>query len=124
MARKSNATPDEPVTYRIPRPHRTPQPAAPHGMGHVHHAWPNDPAASAPDETVPTASEMAACDVVADPHNGIARVTIAATTQEAVERIKTAAAERGLNAVGAASPSLKRGWVRISRDDTRESPND
>jgi len=53
--------------------------------------------------------------VVANLASGITRITIAATTPEAVARVKKLAAELGLDAVGADSPSLQRGWVRISR---------
>jgi hypothetical protein len=58
---------------------------------------------------------QALCDLVDDPSSGITRVTICGTSGGSVEQLGELATTRGLEVQSACSPSLDRGWIRLSR---------
>ena len=65
--------------------------------------------------------DRAVCDLMADPNSEITRVTVVGSQPEYVEALEALALERGLDAVAATSPSLRRGWIRITRSASPEA---
>ncbi|HEX2065627.1 MAG TPA: hypothetical protein VHI93_02340 [Candidatus Thermoplasmatota archaeon] len=57
----------------------------------------------------------ALCELVAAPGSGITRVRVCNASTDAVQQIEAAAAARGLAVRAASSPSLGRGWIKLTR---------
>jgi hypothetical protein len=59
--------------------------------------------------------EQAVCDLLSDPASPVTHITVVRSDAANVAALEAAAVERGLKAVSAVSPSLRRGWIRLAQ---------
>src|SRR5581483_5699934 len=103
---------DEPATYRVLRVRRSQPPVESARRAGFRAATVGQ--AAARHETA-QAMERALCELVADPQSGITGAMVVSAKPASIARLEALAADRGLVTVSACSPSLQRGWIRLTR---------